>query len=134
MVDVREENDQARGGGGSGGRERSVTGEGSPGEGRPTTTGAIGGVGTGTSPTGPNRELSTPVPLSSAPRTRQVAELAACLCIGQAPSALRGHVHASWSATQSAAGATMKGAIWQTSQAPTTGPSARRRRLINCSS
>jgi hypothetical protein len=40
-------------------------------------------------------------------------------------------VHASWSTTQNAAGATISGAIWQTSQAVITGPSAQRRRVIN---
>jgi hypothetical protein len=111
-----------------------VTGESSPGEDVPINTGAIGSVGTGISPTGPSRELSTAVPLSSTPRIRQDVEPVGCLCIGQAPSVPCGHVHASWSATQNAAGATISGAIWQTSQAVITGPSAQRRRVIDQSS
>jgi hypothetical protein len=110
-----------------------VTGESSPGKDVPINGGDTGGVGTGTSPRGPSRELRTAVPPSSPPlRTRQVVGLepAAGLCIGQVASAPAGHVHASWSATQNAAGATTRGAIWQTSQAPTTGPSAQRRRVI----
>ena len=96
-------------------------------------TGSVGVLGAESSPTGPNREPRA-ARLSFGPRSRQGVELASFLCIGQAPSASCGHVQASPAAagegTQGVADASINGAIWQTSQTPTMGPRAPRRRVM----
>jgi hypothetical protein len=111
---------------------RSVTDERSNSDRVPVDLGAVGGVGAGSSPTGPNREPRTAAPLSFPPRIRQSVETA-FLCIGHAPSASCGQVQARLAApaerTQGVAHASIGGAIWQTSQTPTMGPRARRRRV-----
>jgi hypothetical protein len=96
--------------------------------------GTVVGLGALSNPTGPNREPRIAARLSFTPRRRQRVELASFLCIGQAPSAFCGHVHAGPAAagkgTQGIADASTSGVIWQTSQTPTIGPKARRRRVI----
>jgi hypothetical protein len=99
----------------------------------PMNIGSVGVLGAESSPTGPNREPRAGR-LSFGPRSRQGVELASFLCIGQAPSASCGHVQASPAAagegTHGVADASTSGAIWQTSQTPTIGPRAPRRRVI----
>ena len=124
---------QARGGGGSGSRGRSLRVARATRMKVPIGRGVIKATKTGTTPAGPKRERSAACPLLSAPRTKHSVEATVVLCIGHAwPAEPCGHAHsASRSATEpamTATGTSAMVAIWQKSQTPAIGPMAPRSR------